>query len=356
MIGYLFLGFAGSVAGIELASRIYHRIHFGIPFHSKVIGEYPYSSFLEKTDPPLYWVLKKNFHHPLININRFRCRGPEPAPDGEKKRLLLIGESTFFGVKLLKEKYLWSIRLQKILEREGRHEWEIINAGNPTYNSFQHRILWERELRNIRPDILLIEIGGNDITQAWMMGSKWKPGTPWPWEFVMALERKSPWWNKILGRFCAYYLIRRSATERKGFPRLDEEYKLKECVSSIEENFKIIVEDAIKMGTKVAIINLPYAIDPDIDDKDARALDTIQSNWRKIWEERGKYDIFMITLFSEILPKRLNLPLIDVYSPIHGHQNRYELFLDIFHLNKKGMKVIADVIYRDIDRIGWWNR
>ncbi len=341
------------LGSLELISRIYHRIYFGIPFHSKVIGEYPYSRFLEKTDAPLHWVFKKNFHHPKVNINRFRCRGPEPAPDGSKKRLLFMGESIFFGVKLLHEKHLWSVVLENILDKEGKTEWEVLNAGNPTYNSFQHRILWERELRHIRPDILLMEIGGNDLTQAWMMGSKWKPGTPWPWEFVLALERKSPWWNKILGRFCFYYLIRRKA-EKREFPRWDEEYKVDECVRSIEDNYRAIIEDARNMGTKIAIVNLAYAIDRKPGEKDARALDTIQSNWRTYWEGRSECDYFMLELFSKIIPERFDLPLVDIDTPIRKHPRRYEFFLDIFHVNKMGMRIIAETIYKELSEMGWW--
>jgi len=165
LILWLCLAIIGIAILLEICARIYHRLHFRLPFHSKVIGEYPYRSFIEKVPPPLYYRFKKGFKSPKVNINRFYCRGPEPAPDGEKNRIMVIGESNFFGAKLKKEKHLWSIKLEKILKNYGYGNWEVLNAGNPTYNTFQHHYLFENSLKDAKPRILLIEIGGNDVSQ-----------------------------------------------------------------------------------------------------------------------------------------------------------------------------------------------
>ena len=112
------------------------------------------------------------------------CSGPGssgPALPAHRrlKNVATAQAAALEGVKAVKE---------RILADKGHPEWEVINAGNPTSNSYQHRLLWEQELSRTRPDILLIEIGGNDVSQAWMMDSRWKPGTTWPWRFIMALE------------------------------------------------------------------------------------------------------------------------------------------------------------------------
>jgi len=338
----------------ETGARLYHRYHFRIPFRSKVIGEYPYRSFIEKVDGPLQFRLKKGFRSKMVNINRYRCRGPEPAPDGKKKRLLLIGESNFFGVKLRREKDLWSIKLEKLLHEKGYGDWEVLNAGNPTYNSFQHRFLWEEELRSSKPDILILDMGANDVSQAWMMGSRWKPAEPWPWEFIMAMEKKSPWWNHILARFCTYFLIRRSMTERKAFPRWDEEFQWERCLESIGENYRIIAEDARRAGARVACTLYAFAYLLSPSPREVRALEAIQANWKTFIEGRGKYDYALIDYVREKLGRDVDMPYLDMLETFHNHPRRYELYLDLAHYNDTGMDLVAETLYREIDNSGWW--
>ncbi len=341
------------IATAEVIVRIYYRFRFLIPFRSKSIGEYPYSKFIEKVAPPLQYRMKKGFRSPAVNINRFRCRGQEPSEDGTKKRIMVIGESIFFGVKLKKEEQLWSVQLEKMLKAEGFNNWEVLNAGNPTYNSLQHRILWEQDLKNAKPDILLIEIGANDVTQAWMMGAKWKPGTPWPWKFIMALERKSPWWNRLLSFSCLYFFFRRNMTERKNFPRWDKNMQWENCLDFVRENYGKIVEDAEKSGTKVACIPYAPAYDPDTTKKQARCLEAIQANWENFTKDRAKYDYGLLEFIREKIRPDLNIPYIDLTSAFKNHPQRYQLYFDLMHFNSKGMELVAKTIFNSIVQLGW---
>ncbi len=337
----------------EIGCRIYHQHRYGVPFHSKVVGEYPYSQFVEQVDPPLYYRFAKGFRSPMVNINRFRCRGKEPAADGAKKRLMVIGESNYFGVKLRKEKDLWSYRLEHLLKMHGYTNWEVINAGSPIYNSVQHRILWEQELREIKPDILFVCLSGNDVTQAWMMGSKWKPGTPWPWKFIMALERKSSWWNKILSHFCFYFLLRRRMTSRPGFTPQDDTFKWEECLHSLRESYRTIVEDAMKNGARVAVISHGFAVDLIPRPEDRRKLDTIQSNWEEHSKGNMSYILKAMEYIRDTLCWELDLPYIDLQRVFREYPRRFECYLDIAHWNGRGMRVVADTLFRELMRLGW---
>ncbi len=337
----------------EIGCRIYYQHRFGMPFHSKAIGEYPYSQFVEQTDPPLFYRFKKRFRSPQVTLNRFRCRGEEPAPDGAKKRILLIGESEFFGVKLPREKDIWSYRLERLLKIHGYTNWEVINAGNPMYNTVQHRILWEEELREANPDILLISFGGNDVTQAWMMGSTWEPGAPWPWKFILALERKSPWWNKVFSHFCFYFLLRRRMTSRPGFKPKDDTLQWDRCLGTIEKSLRAIVTDARRMGAKVGFMNFGMALDREPKPEDRNKLDAIQSNWES--HSKGNMALFYKYYddFREHVCPKLGLPFIDLEAAFRQYPRRFECFLDIVHLNKLGMRHLGDVLFRELVRLGW---
>ncbi len=341
------------LAMAEAITRIYYRFRFLLPFRSKSIGEYPYSRFIEKVDPPLEYRFKKGFHSEMVNINRFRCRGPEPAADGTKKRIMVIGESIFFGVKLKDEKKLWSVQLERILKEEGKDDWEVINAGSPVYNSLQHYIVWNQDLKKVKPDILLIELGGNDVSQAWMMGSKWKPGTPWPWKFIMALERKSPWSQRVFSASCLYFFFRRNMTERKSFPRWDENIQWEKCLDYIKENYRKIVEDARKMGIKVACLPYAPAYDINTTEEQERCLEAIQANWKTFTMGRAQYDYGLINFLRDEISPELALPCIDLDNAFRNHHERYELYLDLMHFTDKGMELTARTIYDSIVRLGW---
>ncbi len=341
---------------VEIGCRVAHQHRYGVPFHSRAVGEYPYSRFVEQVDPPLFYRFRKGFRSPRVTINRFRCRGKEPAADGRKRRVMVIGESNFFGAKLPKEKDLWSYRLERLLHAHGYTDWEVLNAGNPMYNTVQHRTLWEQELRDADPDILLISIGANDVTQAWMMGSRWEPGAPWPWKFIMALDRKSPWWNRLLSRFCFYFFLRRKAmTGRPGFVPQDETFKLDQCRKAIYESLRAITEDARRRGAKVGIVTPALAMDPVVRPEDRRKLDAIQSNWEEHSKGNMPLILSLVKSFGEELCPALGIPFLDLQEAFREYPRRFECFLDIAHWNARGMRLVGDFLFRELNRLGWFD-
>ena len=343
----------GIVVLIEIAARIYFKRHFDIPFRSRMIGEYPYNSFIEIVPAPLHYRFVKGFRSEMVNINRFGCRGPEPAPTGQKKRLLLIGESNFFGVKLRHESEVWDARLSALLRRFGHHNWEIINAGNPGYSSSQHRLYWASEIAAVKPDIVLFCIGFNDISQAWMMGSKWTPETVWPEKFIMALERKIPFTRHLLSNFCTYLLVRRASSDRQGFPRLDENFQWQKCLSLIKNNYRALNDLAQAQGAQVATILNGFAYEPEPNPVEARRLEGIQANWHSFLTERGIYDRAFGDEIKKISSK-LKIPCIDLQESLAHNPRRHELYFDMAHFNDAGMRVVARTLYHEVEKLGWW--
>ncbi len=345
---------------VELACRFYHRRRYGMPFVNKVSGEYPYSQFIEKVDPPIFFRFKKNFTSKMVNLNRFRCRGPQPAPAGRKKRFLLLGESITFGVRLRREEHLWSLRLQEILDRRHPGRWEVLNASNPTYNTVQHYHLWKEQMARLKPDAVVINLGGNDVSQAWMYGGKWREGTPWPWEFIMALERKTPWWQHLLGYFCFYFLLRRRHPVRKAFPRLDPDFQWEAVKHSVARHYRLLAELAREHGaTRLAHMSYGFAYgdaDNELSPRQMRALDAIQSNWRSFVEGRAAYDDKMAKFLEQEISPELGLEVIPFQQRLSQDPRRHQYYLDLAHFNRAGHKVMARIIYQELDRLGWWEQ
>lgn len=353
---WILLGLLVVAVLAEAAARRHYRRRFLVPFHSKAIGEYPFSEFTQLVGPPLHFRFKPGFRSPTLNINRFGLRGPEPAPQGEKRRLLLIGESNFFGARLPNESDLWSIRLQQRLSARGRSDWEIVNGGFPGYNVDQYHAWWEEHLDRIAPQIVIAGIGGNDLSQAFVMGERWIPGAPWPQKVIMALQRKSPWWNKVGAHFALYFLWRRRAmTERKGFSGGPGTPDWSACREHTREAYRDLYGACTRRGIRVAWITLApaYTLAPSPEDR--RRLSAIQSNWEENLSGAGRK---MVELSQALTDGSLGVPaapVIDIMTPVWNHPKRCEMFHDVFHWNGAGHRVIAEIIDREVDALGWWD-
>ena len=352
---WMFPALGGALAAAEAGARAYHKAYFQVPFHERHIGEYPYDQFIEKRDPPLYFAFRPNFSSPQVHINRFGLRGPQPAPDGVKRRLLLIGESNYFGAKLRRERDLWSIRLERMLHQAGYGGWEVLNAGVPGYNAVQYRHWWETILIHTRPEILVLEMGANDLTQAYVMGREWRPGAPWPWEFLMAQRRASPWWQKPLLYSCLYFLAhRRALTERKGFEAKDDVFPKQQCLDTILENARAIIALARKHGIRVLLTNVALVYSLDIGPEGLRACQAIQSNARESLETNGRHLVEHFLYWVKDFAAEMDLPALDLTSRFWSHPRRYEMYLDVAHWRPKGHALAAQALFERIQELGWW--
>uniref|UniRef100_A0A7C4RNL8 SGNH/GDSL hydrolase family protein n=1 Tax=Desulfatirhabdium butyrativorans TaxID=340467 RepID=A0A7C4RNL8_9BACT len=356
---FLFVVFAliGLILLAEGISRLAFLVYFHIPFHDRRIAEYPYRLYLEKTDPPVHVVFKKGFRSPKVNINRFGLRGDEPAVDGTKRRILVVGESPFFGPKLRDESLIWSKQLQQKLAKSGHEDWEVINGGTPLYNSAQHWYFWENALSEVNPEILVVALGANDVAQMTVFGERWQPGVHWPFEFLLKLERKGTWWNSFLSRFCFYFWLRRlfEGAAPKGFPRGEGALPWVACKQHILNQYRNFYEFARQKGVRIAFSNSLPAYNLEVTAEDERRLSSIQRNYRESIERDGYYLFDLRDAVANQLCPELNIPYLDLKIDLDQFPHRYECWYDLGHWNERGMTFMADVLYKRIDQLGWWD-
>jgi lysophospholipase L1-like esterase len=70
-------------------------------------------------------------------------------------RIMALGCSTTFGWGVRDEE-TYPARLGALLRDDGADHIEVVNGGQPGYTSFQGRWLWDRVLKDYRPDVVLI--------------------------------------------------------------------------------------------------------------------------------------------------------------------------------------------------------
>jgi lysophospholipase L1-like esterase len=112
-----------------------------------------------RRDSEIFWTLSPK----RPGVNSFGFKGPEvavPKPPG-LRRLVFIGDSCMWQgyAEFAAE------ALSRELPEAGR--FEAVNLGVPGYTSYQGRLLSERWLAKLEPDLVVIAFGWNDHWQAY---------------------------------------------------------------------------------------------------------------------------------------------------------------------------------------------
>ena len=103
-------------------------------------------------------------HDRPVRINSLGLRNGEIAPEPPPRtlRVLALGDSQTFGNGLdLSE--TWPKQLERMLEHLGGSRWEVINAGLPGTDTWQHEILLGRLLDAIHPHVVVLALYVNDV-------------------------------------------------------------------------------------------------------------------------------------------------------------------------------------------------
>lgn len=351
--GALLLG----AALLEGGARIVYRNRTSLPYRPRLFGDYRYDEFVEKVPGPLENRLRAGYRSPSVTLNRFGLRGPEPCADGKRRRLVVIGESDIFGVKLGREADLWSVRLQRRLD--GRESgWEVLNGGHPGYNSVQHRLLWEELWDRVRPDAIILRFGGNDLSQAYAMGRRWHPGAVWPTKFLWGMNSRQRPHQRLLLRSCLYYLGPGKALYRRPFGDVVKVF--------LEENWEGVCDQVLasheallglarREGIPLAVVSdgsLEHCVRTD---EDRKALDGLNENWRAFSEGYGPY----YARFQELLKEKASpwgVPYLDLRESLVAKGSPGQFFFDGVHWNARGQAAVAAIFDETLTAWGWWDR
>jgi hypothetical protein len=119
-------------------------------------------------DPDLGHALRRGqiafTHDRPVQINSLGFRGAEvtPRPAPRTLRVLALGDSQTFGNGLdLAE--TWPKQLEQRLQAAPGSRWEVVNAGVPGTDTWQHEILLRRLLAAVHPHAVVLALYVNDV-------------------------------------------------------------------------------------------------------------------------------------------------------------------------------------------------
>jgi lysophospholipase L1-like esterase len=133
-------------------------------------------------------------HDRPVSINSLGLRDREftPEPPPGTLRVLALGDSQTFG-NGLRLSETWPKQLERRLEEADNARWEVINAGIPATDTWQHEILLARLLRVTNPHFVALALYINDVV-------------PRPEHRTASASGQTNTWSKRLA-----YLLKRSA-------------------------------------------------------------------------------------------------------------------------------------------------
>ena len=142
---------------MELASRII----FPATSLDKII-------VMLKQDPTLFWRQKLNIKTKFQGYDvatdwmGLRNKNLSRAKKVGITRIICLGASPTFGWGVNYED-TYSFQLERLLNRNSKRSFEVINAGEIGYSSYQGLLLLKNEIIKLNPDIITVSYGLNDI-------------------------------------------------------------------------------------------------------------------------------------------------------------------------------------------------
>jgi len=149
-------------------------------------------------------------HDRVVRINSQGLRATEiaPRPAPGTLRVLALGDSQTFGNGLdLAE--TWPQQLEQLLRAERGDRWEVVNAGIPGTDTWQHEILLRRLLAALHPHAVVLALYVNDVVPRTNPRGGAQPTNRWTKRVVYLLKRSSvitwayyvilPWYERKFG-------------------------------------------------------------------------------------------------------------------------------------------------------------
>ena len=107
-------------------------------------------------------------HDRPVRTSSLGLRDREIAPDPTPGtiRVLALGDSQTFGNGLAGSD-TWPRQLERTLNETAPNRWEVVNAGVPGTDTWQHEILLRRLLKATRPHVVVLAFYVNDVAPRW---------------------------------------------------------------------------------------------------------------------------------------------------------------------------------------------
>jgi len=296
---------------------------------------------------------------PLVrgHYNRLGFRGPDPPADfGRRLSIVAVGGSTTAGT-LLSDGKTWPEVMAGALATSHPNVW-VNNAGFEGHSTYGHLVLLRSVLTKLRPSIMLVLAGFNDIGmepagpgdefELWHAGS-WRV---WP-----RLARHSEVANTLLNlrRAGAAARLQRSADRPVDFASLGHLTMSENEIASALAQFDRFLDG---YGTRLATLALEAraaGIDPVFMTQPMLAGDTIDpatgidlSTLHTSRDRNGRAEWRLMERFNDVMRRTAldhGVALVDL-ARLLPKDSRY--YYDVIHFSLDGARAVGEIVAAEL--------
>ena len=278
-------------------------------------------------------------HSAPVTVNSRGFVGSEfddPPPAGVV-RIVTIGDSCTFGGGTTLTTYAGQLELR--LNESGSHRYQVINAGIEGLNSELALRRLVTKVLPLKPDIITVYIGWNDLMKFDPAGQREAPGLA-----IVARTMDRLWLIKAMRKFVFYYvrpLVRAPAAGRGSRTGAFGNYR----PAVFEETLRTLIVTARKAGARVVVMTLPSVVSSDMTLEELRRSNVIFPYFQSAYAVGDFVDL--IAAYNESIRRiaaERDAVLVDLATEIDGRLDRRELFFDTMHPNLQGTKLVARIL------------
>ena len=280
--------------------------------------------------------------HAEVSINREGHRGPELDPN-RAKRIVCLGDSSTFGLWVERDPMKvhydnYPDDLRALLEKAGRSDWQVVNAGVPGPHASHSLRTLRREILSLEPSIVTLRVGMNDHAArvlAWIED----PDSPAARRLLYAL-----------GKFRLFQLGIEAHFQMTGGPiRQGPRAPRIQNLDTFRHNLEAVAEESRRHDFRLLLIDYPLR-PARSDDEEARltaALYGAGKDLRSFYRIHARYQ----EVVREVA-RRTGVPLL-VTAPHLLDPEQLGFSDDVVHPNSYGMKRTAELLYTELEERGW---
>jgi lysophospholipase L1-like esterase len=287
-------------------------------------------------DPRLGFRLRPNSHAVLmrsrININSHGFRGREISTDkGSAYRIVVLGESTSFGITFNEEDRPWPEQLEQLIRErlKPRRPVEVINAGVPGYRLDQSLRRFPTEILPLHPDMVITYHGINGFRML-------RTAVPFKWGTAAPVYKQRP--IRLLGD--VEYRLKLLRFKDRRHPRLSP--RAVPLTNPMDTLYTALYRELIQL-TRTNHIRLALATfsmaandrtDPDI-------VKFYELGYpAAAWQIQA--NLLHSVIVQQLATQHSKVCLVDTRPRLDGN---HDLFIDLVHFAPAGDQEMAEVFF-----------
>ncbi len=273
-----------------------------------------------------------------VNINHLGFRGPEIAADKDSAyRIVVLGESTTFGITMLPEDKPWPELLGQMIQQRLKpsRPVEVINAGVPGYHLAFSLTRLPGDILPLHPDMVISYHGYNGF---FLLSSNLPPilGSQ-PVEYA---ERPS----RLLGD-CEYRLRLMAFKHRQlaDLARQPPDFS-RPMESRYAEGYRLLIESARTNHFRLVLANYSMAVNAQ---SDPRIVEFYQSTFPSVqWQIQANAAHSLIV--RHLAEQHPEVCFVDTHPHLDGSHDK---FVDVMHFTQEGRQQLAENIFAGISNV-----